>query len=107
MTLTFMFGVAFLLWYLGYRGIRPMLCFLVVYVLLGCASLMKSPAYFMLPGLIVLLVVLFERIGQEGRREGLKSFPGEVWRLMRRMHFFAGLLIVLAIWLPWHVMIHL
>ncbi len=107
MTLTFMLGLAFLLWYLGHRGVRPLLCYLVVYVILGCASLMKSPAYFLLPGLIVLVYLLIEEAGERGFWQGLRRWPGAVWRTARRMHLAAGLLIVLAIWLPWHVAIHL
>lgn len=107
MTLTFMLGVAFSLWYLGHRGVQPLLCNLIVYVILGCASLMKSPAYFMLPGLIVLLYLLVEQIGEHGTGAGLRRWPGAVWQTTRRMHFLAGVLIVLAIWLPWHVLIHI
>ncbi|MBN1345119.1 MAG: glycosyltransferase family 39 protein [Phycisphaerae bacterium] len=107
MTLTFMLGVAFLLWYLGHRGIRPLACNLGVYVLLGCAALMKSLAYFLLPGLIVLIYLAIEGIGEHGWRGGLRQWPAAIWRTMRRMHFLAGVVIVLAIWLPWHVLIHI
>ncbi len=107
MTLTFMLGLAFVLWYLGHRGVRPLLCNLVVYVILGCASLMKSPAYFLLPGLIVLVYLLIERTGECGIGAGLRQWPAAIWQTMRRMHLGIGLVIVLAIWLPWHVAIHL
>lgn len=106
MTLTFMLGVAFLCWYLGHRGIRPILCNLVVYVMLGCASLMKSIAYFLLPALIVLLYLAVEQLGEVGLRQAVFGYPRVVWQTMRRMHFFAGLIIVLAIVLPWHIRIH-
>ncbi len=107
MTLTFLFGVAFLLWYLNHRGIRPRLCSLAIFVILGCAALMKSLAYFFLPGLIVLVYLLVEQIGERGFREGLRQWPGQILQAARRMHFVVGVLIVLAIWLPWHVLIHI
>ncbi|MBN1341754.1 MAG: glycosyltransferase family 39 protein [Phycisphaerae bacterium] len=107
MTLTFMVGLAFFLWYLGCRGIRPLLCSVLVYVILGCASLMKSPAYFLLPGLIVLVYLLAESIGELGFSQGLRRWPSAIRRTAKHMYLLPGLLIVLAIWLPWHILIHI
>ncbi len=106
MTLTFILGVAFLLWYLGRRGVRPLLCSMGVFVALGCASLMKSPVYLLLPGLIAALHILVEEIGERGLAQGLRHWPSKVWRVARQMHVLPGLLVYLAVLLPWNVMVH-
>jgi len=64
-----------------------------LYAALGFGTLAKGPVAIALPGLIFLLYLIFS-----------KQFK---WAIIRKLHPFAGTLLVLAIALPWFLLVHI
>ncbi|MBN2447378.1 MAG: glycosyltransferase family 39 protein, partial [Phycisphaerae bacterium] len=86
---------------------HPFVCLASIYVLLAAASLMKSFAYMLLAGLIVLVYLGVEAAIEQGRGERLRAYGRRVWQVGRRMHVVAGAIVFLALVLPWFVLIHI
>ena len=110
MLLALMMASVFLLWYAGDGSTRAGVRFAAfggAYVLLAAASLMKSFAYMLLAGLIILVFMAVETIVQHPRGRRVRAFGRRIREAMKSMHFFAGLLVYLALVAPWFVLIHL
>ncbi|MBE9129623.1 MULTISPECIES: ArnT family glycosyltransferase [unclassified Coleofasciculus] len=90
-------GTALLAFFLGYaQGERNQknlsAWYLAFYILIGLAVLAKGPIGIVLPGLI---------IGSFG------LYLGNLWQILREMWFFLGSILVLALALPWYVLVTL
>jgi len=110
MLLTLMMTTVFLCWYVGDRSDRKGVrfgCFALVYLLLAAATLMKSFAYALLAGLIILVFLAVEVIIEHPKGQRRRAYAARVRGSMKGMHFFAGLLVYLLLVLPWFVLIHL
>ncbi len=89
--LFFFFSGSLLFFYLGYKEDRSRDWYLM-YACAALATLTKGPVGFLLPGLIITLFLLYKRD----------------WRVLGRCRFFSGLLLFLALSVPWYaVMYHL
>jgi len=109
MLLALIMTAVFLLWYIGDRARRPgirLAAFTGVYLLLAAASLMKSFAYMLLAGLIVLIYLAVETIVLHEKKQWPRAYLSRIWLTMKRMHFFAGAVLYLALVAPWFVLIH-
>jgi 4-amino-4-deoxy-L-arabinose transferase-like glycosyltransferase len=113
MLLTGCMGAALLAFFLGYIQQDPLtndssnpnsnsnakkattnLWYLAFYIFIALAILAKGPVGIVLPGLIILLFLLY--VGQ-----GL----GQFWSVIQEMKPIRGLLIILAIALPWYLFV--
>jgi 4-amino-4-deoxy-L-arabinose transferase-like glycosyltransferase len=73
-------------------AIFPNKWYLTFYVLIALAILAKGPVGIVIPGLIILCFALY---------------LGDFWQLWREMRPVSGILIILAIALPWYVLVTL
>ena len=108
MLLALMMTVVFGGWYVADRTERPAVRFagfLVVYLTLAAATLLKSFAYVLLAGLIVLVFLVVETLIDRSR-PGRPTLVQRIGTAMKRMHFFGGLALYLLLVLPWFVLIH-
>jgi 4-amino-4-deoxy-L-arabinose transferase-like glycosyltransferase len=73
-------------------AIFPNKWYLTFYVLIALAILAKGPVGIVIPGLIILCFALY---------------LGDFWQLWREMRPMSGILIILAIALPWYILVTL
>lgn len=96
MLLSACFGGALLAFFLGYAQPeqKPVQTrwYLAFYILIALAVLTKGPVGFVLPGLIITAFLVY---------------LGKLKEVIREMHLFRGILLVLALTLPWYVLVTL
>ncbi len=87
-------GIALFSFFLGYAQpefpARQRNWYLTAYVFLGLAVLTKGPVGVVLPGLIVCAFLLY---------------VGQFRKVLRELHLIKGVIIFLAITVPWHVLV--
>jgi len=109
MLLALLIAAVFLLWRIGDRSERTgvrLAAFGAIYPLLASASLMKSFAYMLLVGLIILVFLAVETVVLYPRPRWLRAYCTRVLKLMQHMHVFAGAALYLILVVPWFVLIH-
>jgi len=109
MLLAMLMATMFLLWQIGDRSERKSVRFAAfgtIYALLAAASLMKSFAYMLLAGLIILVYLAIETAGQHPWRQFPRSYCIRVFQTSKRMHVIGGAVIYLILVVPWFVLIH-
>lgn len=107
--LALLMATTFLFWYIGDQSQQARTqrwAFGGVYLLLAAASLLKSFAYLLLAGLVVLVFIAAKTLMQHPRHEWVRAYRQRVWQIMRKMHIFAGAGLYLVLVIPWFVLIH-
>ena len=87
--LFFFFSATLLFFYLGYRDGRARYWY-IMYAAAGLAVLTKGPIGVLLPGLIIMLFLLWQRD----------------WRVLKRMHLVSGILLCAAVAVPWYAVMY-
>lgn len=108
MLLALMMSTVFLLWHIGDHTQRTSVRFAsfgAIYAILAAASLMKSFAYMLLAGLIILVYLAIKTIGQYPRSQWLRAYGRRVFQTAKRMHVIGGAVIYLILVVPWFVLI--
>lgn len=80
------FSAVLLFFYLGYRENRKSYWY-AMYISAGLAVLTKGPIGVLLPGLIIVLFLLWQRD----------------WQIFKKCHLFSGILLFSVVALPWYI----
>lgn len=80
------FSAALLFFYLGYRENRKSYWY-AMYISAGLAVLTKGPIGVLLPGMIIVLFLLWQRD----------------WQIFKKCHLFSGILLFIVVAFPWYI----